>query len=279
MPELPEVEAIARTLRPLVRGKKIRCVHVFHPVLIQPQAISEFNRLAHGTRIENVFRRGKYLFLTLNRGLIEIHFRFDGQLLWFSSARELMKQAHREPHGNHVDIAFELNSGVLGIVDPRHLAKVHLWPNETDCRPLRTLGIDALSKNFTKRALSLALSKSRQPLKTFLLDQTRFAGIGNIYSCESLWHARVDPRRRADSLTPAEVGKLHKAIVSVLRRALECCLNPAPEFHDPHWWFQGPERILRAYQREALPCRRCGEAIQRIKQDGRSTYCCLHCQK
>ncbi len=279
MPELPEVEAIARTLRPLVCNRKIQCVHVFHPVLIQPQPIGQFNQLAQGACIENVFRRGKYLFLKSNRGLIEIHFRFDGQLLWFPNARQLLKKANRKPDGTHVDVAFELDSGVLGVIDPRHLARVHVWQDEPDCRPLNILGIDALSNEFTRPALRLALSKSRQSLKKFLLNQTHFAGIGNIYSCESLWHARLDPRRRADSLTPVESEKLHKAIVSVLRRALECCLDPAPEFVDAHWWFQGLERILRAYQREGSPCRRCGKAIQRIKQDGRSTYCCLHCQK
>ena len=83
----------------------------------------------------------------------------------------------------------------------------------------------------------------------------------------------------ANSLSQKDSAKLHKAIVSVLRRALECCLDPAPDFRDPRWWFQGFEKILRAYQREGLPCRRCGRAIRRIAQGGRSTYRCLHCQK
>jgi formamidopyrimidine-DNA glycosylase len=116
-------------------------------------------------------------------------------------------------------------------------------------------------------------------LKEFLPDQSKIAGIGNIYSAEALWHARLDPRRPANSLSRTDSAKLHKAIVSVLRRALECCLDPAPDFRDPRWWFQGLEKILRAYQREGLPCRRCGRAIRRIEQGGRSTYCCLHCQK
>ncbi len=279
MPELPEVEAIARTLRPLVRGRKIRCVHVFHPVVIRPQTIPLFAKQAQGAQVKNANRAGKYLFLKLNHGLIEIHFRFDGQLLWFSNARQLLKQANQEKDGIHVDVAFELDSGVLGVVDPRHLARVHVWRNELECRPLRTLGVDALSSVFTRSLLQHELAESKQSLKKFLLDQTRIAGIGNIYSCEALWHARLDPRRRANSLKPAEAEKLYKAIVYVLRRALECCLDPAPEFGDPQWWFQGLERILRAYQREGLACRRCSNAIQRISQDGRSTYCCLHCQK
>jgi formamidopyrimidine-DNA glycosylase len=279
MPELPELEAIARTLRPLVSGLAIRCIHAFPPVLHQPQAISEVNAVALGARIEDVVRHGKYLFLKLGRGLIEIHFRFGGQLLWFSNAGQLMQRANAKKNGVHVDVAFELTSGALGVVDPRHLARVHVWRSEADCRPLKNLGIDARSPEFTRARLRGRLVRSKQLLKKFLLDQSRVAGIGNIYASEALWHARLDPRRRADSLNPAESEKLYKAIVSVLRRALECCLDPAPEFQDPHWWFEGLEGILRCYQREGLPCRRCGESIQRIVQDGRSTYCCLQCQK
>ncbi len=176
-------------------------------------------------------------------------------------------------------MAFELDRGVLGIVDPRHLARVQAWPSEALCTPLKSLGTDALSTEFNLSGFRQLLFKTTHPLKKFLLDQRKIAGIGNIYSCEALWRARLDPRRPANSLRPRETKKLYKAIVSVLRRALECCLDPAPEFHDPHWWFQGLERLLRAYRREGLPCRRCGGPIQRIKQDARSTYCCLHCQK
>jgi formamidopyrimidine-DNA glycosylase len=141
------------------------------------------------------------------------------------------------------------------------------------------LGIDALSRDFTSSRLTQLLSASKRPLKDFLLDQSRVAGIGNIYSCESLWHARLDPRRRASTLKPPEARRLHKAIVSVLARALECCLHPAPDFRDSKWWFQGLESILRVYGREGKPCRRCGEPIRRIAQGGRSTYCCGRCQR
>jgi len=144
---------------------------------------------------------------------------------------------------------------------------------------LQRLGVDALSPEFTTEFLGAKLSGSRTPLKQFLLNQTRVAGIGNIYSCEALWHAKLDPRRHGKSLSWKEAAKLHKAIVSVLRRALECCLHPAPVFRDPNWWFQGLEQILRVYQREGLPCKRCGQPIKRWEQGGRSTYFCSHCQK
>jgi formamidopyrimidine-DNA glycosylase len=279
MPELPEVEAIARTLRPLVRGQRIRCVHVFHAVATRPQHPAQIVKLSQGRQVRNVWRKGKYLFLELDRGLIEMHFRFDGQLVWFSSAKELLERANRGAERVHVDVALEFAKDVLGFADARHFGRVHGWESSEACVPLRRLGVDALSPEFTANFLRAKLGASKRPIKEFLLDQTRIAGIGNIYSCEALWHAELDPRRPAHSLNAREAGKLHKAIVSVLRRALECCLDPAPAFRDPKWWFQGLEKILRTYQREGLPCKRCGRQIHRIEQGGRSTYCCLHCQK
>jgi formamidopyrimidine-DNA glycosylase len=279
MPELPEVEAVVRTLRPLVRGQRIRCVHVFHPIATRPQSAQHLAKMAERRRIVEVERRGKYLLLMLDRGLIEMHFRFDGHLVWFASARELLKRANAGEDGVHVDVALEFTKGVLGFADGRHFGRAHAWDSAETCVPLRKLGIDALSREFTARELHARLSRSRRPVKEFLLDQTKIAGIGNIYSCESLWRARVDPRRSANSLESKEVERLHKAIVSVLRRALECCLEPAPDFRDETWWFQGLEEMLRVYQREGLECKRCGHSIKRIEQGGRSTYCCLHCQK
>ena len=279
MPELPEVEAVAQTLRPLVLGKKIRCVHVFHPIAVKPQKSAFLAQNAEGQTIRRVTRHGKYLLLELDRGLLSLHFRLDGQLLWFSNARELEVNANRPPHNVHVDVAFEFNRGVFGFADRRHLGRVHVFESRNAGSGLRSPGIDALSKEFSAKQFAQLLSQSRRPLKEFLLDQTRVAGIGNIYSCESMWHAKIDPRRHADSLTKKEAARLHKAIVSVLRRALECCLCPAPDFRDPSWWFQGLEKILRAYGLEDQHCRRCETLIRRIEQGGRSTYFCATCQK
>jgi formamidopyrimidine-DNA glycosylase len=279
MPELSEVEDVARTLRPLVERRRIRCVHVLHPIATKPQKASQLARLAEGQRIRTVERKGKYILLTLDRGVLTLHFRLDGQLVWFGNARKMLRRANQPEDGVHVDVALELDKGVLGFADRRHFGRVHAWESAEACPSLRQLGVDALSPEFRPRLFADLLAASKRPLKEFLLDQTRVSGIGNIYSSESLWRARLDPRRRANTLKPSEARRLHKAIVSVLTRALECCLHPAPDFRDPEWWFQGLESILRAYNREGKPCRRCGKPIQRIEQGGRSTYYCLHCQK
>src|SRR5258708_5529684 len=193
MPELPEVEAVVRTLRPLVQGRRIRCVHVFHPIATKPQAASHLAHHAQGRRIRNVDRKGKNVLLVLDRGLLTMHFRLDGQLLWFSNGKELLERANQRENDVHVDVAFELDKGVLGFADRRHFGRVHFWESANDCPGLYVLGIDALSRDFTPSRFAQFLAASKRPLKDFLLDQTRVAGLDNIYSCEALWHARLDP--------------------------------------------------------------------------------------
>src|SRR4029077_4816444 len=276
MPELPEVEAMARALRPLVEGERIARCRVIHPIAVQrgsrqsrKQAAARLEKNLRRLRIRGVVRRGKYLVIALERGAVVLHFRFDGQLVWFDS---------KETSG-HIDVALEMRGGMLGFADPRHLGRVQWVAAPEEVPGIRVLGVDALSKGFTVAHFAKLLAASRKPLKIFLLDQRKIAGIGNIYSSEALWRARIDPRRPAHRLSIVEVRRLHKAIVDVLQRALECCLNPAPNFRDPKWWFQGLERILRVYGREGKSCRRCSKPVRRIEQGGRSTYFCAHCQR
>jgi formamidopyrimidine-DNA glycosylase len=281
MPELPEVEAIAISLRPLVVKRKIRSVEVFHPIAVLPQSAAHVSKLLTGRRIESVQRKGKYLFLVLDNGAaIEMHFRFDGHLIHLRNAKELDTRANRKTDdGVHIDVALEFDKGVLAFADGRHLGRVHAWESLEDCPSYNELGIDELSPEFTAKAFTQLVSKSRRPLKELLLDQSRIAGVGNIYSCEALWHAKISPFRLANSLKPGEARSLYKAIVSVLGRALQLCLNPPPDFRDAEWWFQGIEGILRVYQREGEPCRRDGYPIKRTTKGNRSTYFCAHCQK
>jgi formamidopyrimidine-DNA glycosylase len=271
MPELPEVESVARTLRPLVRGKTIRACDVLHRIAVKPQRPAHVRRALEGRRIEEVERRGKYLALRLDKGCAVLHFKLDGRLVWFDPPEADVR--------GHIDVALRFDHGTLGFVDRRHFGRVHWHAKPEDVTGIRTLGIDPLSRAFTPEALRVLLAKSRRPIKLWLIDQTRLAGLGNIYSSESLWHARISPRRPARRVTAAEARRLHKAIVAVLQRALKCCLAPAPDFRDAEWWFQGLEKVLRVYGREGKPCARCGTRIRRIEQGGRSSYYCPSCQR
>ena len=273
MPEAPEVEAVARTLRPLIRGKKIRRLHVGHAVAIRPQSSRALKKNCAGSQIQGVERFGKYLTLHLDHGCIVMHFKFDGQVLWFDDPKDALAR------NIHVDVAFETDDGALGFVDQRHLGRVNWLACLEDSAGIRALGVDAFSPEFTARGLATLCHENARQLKTLLMDQTRIAGLGNIYATESLWHARLNPERHSNQLTSQEIRRLHKAVVSVLARALECCLNPPPTFRDPQWWFNDLENILRVYDREGIPCTRCGRAIRRIWQNGRSTYFCKNCQR
>jgi formamidopyrimidine-DNA glycosylase len=276
MPELPEVEAVLRTIRPFVEGRTIVRCRVLHPIAVRPSSgrgakrvAAMLTRMLPGRTILRTERRGKYLALILDRGAIAMHFRLDGQLLWFDTA---------ETKG-HVDVALQFDHGTLGFVDPRHFGRFQLEDSIDQTPGIRDLGIDPLLSEFTAERFAELLAASARPLKIFLLDQNKVAGIGNIYSNEAMWHARLSPLRRAHDLNATEVRRLHKSIVDVLGRALECCLRPAPDFRDPNWWFQGLEKILRVYGREGRKCRRCGDRIARTAQGGRSTFWCKRCQK
>jgi formamidopyrimidine-DNA glycosylase len=275
MPELPEVEAVRRALLPLVRGKRILRARVVHPIAVRPQTPAAVERGVEGRTVIGVRRRAKYLLLELDRGWLVVHFMLDGQLtLTPPTAKALHSCVLLTLEGSQ--------PALLGFTDRRHFGRVRYADDLKQIPGLRRVGLEPLSHAFTPAALAAVLSASRRPLKLLLMDQSHIAGLGNIYSSEALWRARLSPRRRSDRLTPAEVRTLHKAIVGVLRAALKCCLAPPPDFRDPQWWFQGLDRILGVYGREGRPCRRCGPrarpGIRRIEQSGRSTYFCPHCQ-
>src|SRR5215472_7722280 len=158
MPELPEVEAVARTLRPLVQGERICCLHVFHPIAVKPQSAHRLAALATDRLVERVERKGKYLLLMLDRGLLTLHFKLDGQLVWFADENELFRRANANEKAVHVDVAFELTKGVLGFADRRHFGRVCAWNAPEESPGLASLGVDALSKDSTVATFSSLLA-------------------------------------------------------------------------------------------------------------------------
>ncbi|MDE3135385.1 MAG: DNA-formamidopyrimidine glycosylase [Acidobacteriota bacterium] len=257
---------MARTLQPLVEGRRILGCRVIHPVVTKGRARAVLE--AKGRTVVSVERRGKYLLLALDRGWLALHFRLSGQLLWYE----------RRHAPKHVDVALDFAQGTLGFVDRRHLGRVYWLDRPEDIPGLARMGVDPMSAEFTPERLGEILRESRRAVKLVLMDQGKIAGLGNIWTSESLWRARIDPRRRADRLTEAETRRLAGTVVGVVRRAIESCLDPAPNFRDPDWWFEGGDRAIRVYDREGKRCPRCGTAIERIAQGGRSTYYCPGCQ-
>lgn len=266
MPELPEVEAMARLVRPLVEGRRILDCRVIHAVVTAggARALGQ----ATGRKVVAIGRCGKYLLLQLDRGWLAFHFRLSGQIFWY----------RRERPPKHVDVALDFAQGSLGYADRRHLGRVRWLDRLEDLPGIARMGVEPLSPEFTPERLRKILRGSRRAVKLVLMDQEKIAGIGNVWASESLWRARIDPRRRADRLSEAETGRLARAVVGSLRRAIESCLDPAPDLRDLNWGFEGTGKILRVYDREGKRCPRCGAAIHRMRQGNRSTYFCPGCQ-
>jgi formamidopyrimidine-DNA glycosylase len=243
MPELPEVQILVNQLGPRLTGATIRAVEVRDRKIKLRQVVA-------GRLVLRVWRAGKNIVFDLSGGLhLLVHLRMTG---WFEFAEpKRYRAAIRTTRGTAY---FEdgRRLGVMQVVTPLELQRV-----------LKTLGPDSLVGGGDLSRLR----KTSRPIKVALLDQTLVAGVGNIYASESLWRARINPRRRADRLRPEEVRALGRGIVSSMRRAIR----------------YGP-RIFEAqqfavYDREGEPCRRCGTAIRRIVQAQRSTYFCPRCQR
>jgi formamidopyrimidine-DNA glycosylase len=274
MPELPEVETIRRDLAPALEGRTITGIRVRHEdILLAPRRREEFRRRVEGRRITAVDRRGKWLLFRLEDGVLVTQLRMTGRFCIGPGPRPPIADFR------HVAAEIDLDDGRTLFYDDVRRLGGFLWLTPAAwTREEARFGPEPLDRGFRTVDLGAALSRGSAPVKNALLDQSRIAGVGNIYASEALHGARIDPRRSGRSLNADEVRRLHRSLRSVLRRALE---NAGTTFRDYRavngrsGRFQGR---LRVYGREGEPCRRCGSEIRRIVQAGRSTFFCPGCQ-
>jgi formamidopyrimidine-DNA glycosylase len=274
MPELPEVETIARDLNAAgVAGKTLAGAQVFWGRTIAQPSVEEFCRLIKKKRIAAIGRRGKFLVLALSGGWsLLMHLRMSGRLHLVPSGMERLAHEH---------VALGLEDGRdLRFHDTRKFGRIYLLP-DTDAI-LGRLGQEPLAPEFTTAVLfELMQGRSRQ-VKPLLLDQCIVAGLGNIYIDEALWEAKIHPCRRSDSLTPKEAKVLHAGIQRVLLRGLKN-LGTSLGTGKANFYSVGRRRgrnrdELRVFRRTGEPCRRCRTPIQRLKVAQRSTHICPQCQ-
>lgn len=275
MPELPEVETVARSLRPRLVGRRLQAVWTSGKPLRRPVDRAALRRAAGGAEVEAVERRGKYLVLRLaGQRVLLCHLGMTGRMVVEPAA---------SPRAAHTHVAFVLDDGAdeLRYIDARrfgHLAALAAGELERSAE-LAVLGVDPLSPAFTAAGLEVALAGSRRAIKDFLLDQGRVAGIGNIYAAEALFVAEISPRRRADRLGRERAARLHAAVVSVLAAAVERRGTTISDYVDAEGRGGENQHHLAVYGREGQPCRRCGRAIRRLVQGARSTFFCPGCQR
>ena len=282
MPELPEVEVLARHLGPLLRGRTIRDVDVRRQKVLHPTSATRFKKIMRGAKFLGLARRGKYLLFELRAKNSRKKIILLGHL---GMTGRMFLAPKKEPLPKHAAVILDLGPKNFIYEDTRYFGRLTL-----DLSAVEKLGPEPLAENFTTEMFACGLKCSRQPVKVKLLDQALVAGVGNIYASEALFRAGISPRRAAGRLTQAQVQKLWRTVRDVLAEAIECGstmpLNFSAHKSDGLFYYGSmagqpdfyTER-LQVYDRAGKPCFNCDSAIQRIVQAARSTFFCPRCQK
>ncbi len=271
MPELPEAETLVRGLRPALTGRTIVRVRVHHADVLQVGA-ARFRARVAGRRIESVARRAKNVLMQLNDGVLVVNLGMTGWLAPLGAA------TRGGPRPTHPALTFELDEGRLVFDDVRRFGRVEALEPEAWKARDAAFGPEPLSADFTARRLHDALSRSRSPLRSWLLDQHRIAGVGNIYACEACFLAGIHPARPARTVGRSEANSLHQAIRSVLGEAIAAGGTTIRDYRNVHG---EPGRFrdrLLVYGREGEPCLTCNTPIERLVFGNRSAFLCPRCQ-
>jgi formamidopyrimidine-DNA glycosylase len=272
MPELPEVETIRRQLAPALRGRTIVGIEILDPRWTRPEPPLEAVRALRGRTVIDIDRSGKYLVWSLSGEVyLLMHLRMTGALL-----------LHPDPEPEHTRVRFELDDGHrLVYNDPRRFGTGHVLQGAEarDAYLRERIGIEPLTPEFTIEHLRTMARGRSAPVKAFVLDQRRIAGVGNIYADEALFRARIHPLRPAGTLNRTQLAELRNGIEESLLAGIEAKGATIDDFRHldgARGSFQ--DRFL-VHRREGEPCPRCGTTIRKLVVGGRGTYVCEHCQR
>ncbi len=288
MPELPEVETVARQLDPELEGRRIEELEVLDARWSRPVPPEQLGAEVSGAAIEGLGRRGKYLLLELvgERTLV-MHLRMTGNLVLVEGEEVLdpaegrrLYEGERSASARHLRARFALDDGrEVWFTDPRRFGEAFLLPNaELEGRFAGRVGIEPLSAEFTPQALGQMAQGRTAPLKSFLLDQTGVAGVGNIYADEALFRARLHPLSPAGSMKPEHLRALRDSVVAALEAGIEAGGSSIDDYRDGRGERGTMQEKFLVHTRQGEPCFSCGGQIVRIVVAGRSTYYCPACQ-
>lgn len=273
MPELPEVETVARGLQSALPGRRIQSIRLGKTDFIEDPAALESD--LPGSRVESVRRYGKFMLIDLQprdqrepKFALQVHLGMTGRMVVCSP---------EEPVLPHTHVFMTLDDGrEVRYTDPRRFGFMRIVPETAREELLQSVGLEPL--NATEADFGAKLQSRRARIKALLLDQHVFGGMGNIYTDESLWRARINPKRLGANLSPAEVHQLYKAMRQVLTEAISSRGSSISDFVDSYGLPGNFQQHHRVYGLEGNKCFRCGTLIRREIVAGRSSYFCPHCQ-
>lgn len=272
MPELPEVETVARQLDPLVRGRWVERLEVFDSLL----EFSRANDVA-GSAIVCSRRIGKKVTFELKREdhkdinwFLAVHLRMTGRLIFENAGADTNRGE------KHLRATMYLDQGSVHFYDMRRFGTFKLYESELLAQPA---GAEPLDRSFNAARLAQLINRSNMHIKVWLLRQDRICGIGNIYASEILHDCGIDPFRSAASLNESELDALCKSIKKILKKAIKHCGTTFSDFQNANGEVGGYQKYLRVYQHSGEACRHCGTEILRAMQAQRSTFWCPACQR
>jgi len=266
MPELPEVETVARQLKPKLVGRKIVSLNVLDSKL---KHLAKTN--LDGYKVVEVERLGKQVVLSLQKNksqkYVAVHLRMTGRLIW--SDRKVLADPHRR-------LDLKLNGGFLNFVDTRRFGTVEVADNLSNFTPK---GQEPLSSEFNLDYLIHLTKNSKQNIKHWLLRQDKIVGLGNIYASEILFASGISPIKEVGKLKKQELTEICKHTKRILKKAIANCGTTFSDFQDSRGDIGNFQKFLKVYDREGLKCINCPNKIERIVQQGRSTFYCKRCQR
>jgi formamidopyrimidine-DNA glycosylase len=287
MPELPEVETVCRQLDPELAGRRIEALEVLDARWCRPMAPRKLEAAISGATIVGLGRRGKYLLLALDgeRTLV-MHLRMTGNLVLVEGEQKLdpsegrrLYEAERSVSERHLRARFMLDDGrEIWFTDPRRFGEAFLIDDAKLEERFARLGVEPFSDDFTPEALGAMAAGRTAPLKSFLLDQSGIAGVGNIYADEALFRARLHPLSPAGSMKPEHHAALRDAVIAALEAGIDGGGASIDDYRDGRGEKGTMQEEFLVHTREGEPCPRGDGTVVRIVVSGRSTYYCPGCQ-
>lgn len=282
MPELPEVETIRTQLADKLIGRKIVGVEVRLPKMFEGSRDQVL-----GSRIIDVQRRAKIVIIRLDNGKnIVVHLKMTGQLVYGTDSAETISFSQGIPFAGFelpaktTHVIFKLDKGTLFFNDMRQFGWIKIINNEQLAMSNEKFGPEALGKDFTPEYLAKICGNWGRPIKILLMEQSKIAGIGNIYANEALWLAGISPMKRGREVERQKVGELYKSIKKVLEMGLKYGGSSAADeaFVNVLGEKGKMQEHFVVYQKNGQPCPRCGKTITRSTLGGRGTFFCPKCQ-
>ncbi|MCW2979985.1 MAG: Formamidopyrimidine-DNA glycosylase [Solirubrobacterales bacterium] len=289
MPELPEVETVARQLEPELEGHTIEKLEVLDARWSRPVRRGTLGKKVTGKTIRGLGRRGKYLLLSLDGDqTLVMHLRMTGNLVLVEPEGEildpsegrLLYQGERTTEEKYLRARFVLDDGrEVWFTDPRRFGEAFLIDDKKLPERFSRLGVEPLSPEFTPEKLGEIAAGKKAPLKSFLLDQSGIAGVGNIYADEALYRARLHPLSPAGSMKPEHWLALRDGVVAALEAGIDAGGSTIDDYRDGRGEKGRMQERFLVHTREGQPCPGdCDGVVERIVVSGRSTYFCPSCQ-